>query len=114
MALYFFNNRSTQNSSPAPTPTPSPTISQDDLQIKEVLQKEVPNKSGVKKFEVVSLKTKDNDAVATTKPLDVETDNAFVILQKKDNNWEVIYGPGTDISLENPIYKALPQGLLGF
>ncbi len=62
----------------------------------------------------MELNIQDGFAKAVIKPLDVETDNAFVILQKKDNTWEIIYGPGTDISSDNPIYKTLPKGLLGF
>lgn len=117
IGVYFFNNpktASTKNTAPMAASTPIPTTSPDETQIKSILEEQVPNKSGVKKFEVVELNIKEGFAKATIKPLDVETDNAFVILQKKENNWEIIYGPGTDLSPENPIYKTLPEGLLGF
>ena len=83
----------------------------DALQIKNVLQQEVPNKSGVKSFEIVDIKIINSFAKATIKPLDVQTDNAWVILQKTENQWKVIWGPGTDINPEDPIYKILPKNL---
>ncbi len=120
--FYYFYNQSKTTPVSTPTPTPARNASQsdagepqaDESEIKTVLEKQVPNISGVKKFEVVELNIKDSFAKATIKPLDVETDNAFVLLQKKDNNWVIIYGPGTDLSPESPIYELLPQGLLGF
>lgn len=115
LGLYFFNQQKPSIPTPTPTPMAIPqAAANNDTEIKTVLEKEVPNKSGVQKFEVVELNVKGDFAKATIKPLDVETDNAFVILQKKDGTWQIIYGPGTDLSPENPIYKTLPEGLLGF
>lgn len=81
------------------------------LQIKNVLQKEIPRKSAVKSFAIVDLKIKDGFAKATIKPLDVQTDNAWVILQKKDTEWQIVWGPGTDINPDDQIYKIIPKDL---
>lgn len=103
---------------PPPTPaiTPTPTITQstqhDKEQINVVLEKEIPEKSAVKKFEVLDITLSGNYAKAIIKPLDVVTDNAFVYLQKKDNQWSLIWGPGTDIPPSDPLYPKLPKTLL--
>lgn len=110
--VYFSCSDNLKSYTPTATSIPSPTTSPDEAQIKDVLQEQVPSKSGVGKFEIVELNIKEGFAKATIKPLDVETDNAFVILQKKDNNWEIIYGPGTDLSPESPVYKRLPPRII--
>lgn len=67
----------------------------DRSQIESALKSFVPANSGVKSFEIVDLKIINNFAKVMIKPLDIETDNATVIL-KKDSHWKVIWGPGTD------------------
>ncbi len=111
-ALLFSYKKAPEPASPTPTMAPTQQVKNDDEQIKAVLKKEIPEKAAVKKFEVLEITYSGDYAKAIIKPLDVVTDNAFVYLQKTNNQWKLIWGPGTDIPQSDPLYPTVPKNLL--
>lgn len=110
LAIIFFPNK--KSPEPLTKPTAATQSQSDKKAITAVLEKEIPAKSGVKKFAVVSMQFDGNYAKVIIKPLDVVTDNAFVFLQKTNNQWKLIWGPGTDIPPSDPLYLSIPKPLL--
>lgn len=92
--------------------TTAPAAMTDQQQIQAVLEKQVPQRGGVQKFQVIELKFSGDYARATIKPIDVVTDNATVYLQKKNGVWTIIVGPGTGFNPQDPEMKGIPQQLL--
>ena len=81
----FFKRESVLKMTPSVTSSQTPN---DDTAIKQILTKEVPQRGGVKKFEVVQLKIRGAYAAATLKPLDIQTDNATVYLKKENDKYD--------------------------
>lgn len=83
-------------------------VPKDKAQIEAVLESYVPANSEVKSFIIGDLEIREGFAKAIIKPLEAQTDNAFVILKKESGSWKVIWGPGT--SGYSGI-EGLPEGL---
>lgn len=84
----------------------------DEAQIREVLDEYIPEHSAVKVFELEDLKIIGDFAKVTVVPRDVVTDKAIVILEKSEEGWAVIWGPGTAIGKNDPTLEKIPDELL--
>ncbi|HSX40486.1 MAG TPA: hypothetical protein VLF68_02635, partial [Candidatus Saccharimonadales bacterium] len=74
VAGLWFVRKEMRSTTTAPA-VPTVAANTDKEQIQTLLEKEVPKRGGVQKFEIIDLKFQGDYARATLKPIDVITDN---------------------------------------
>ncbi len=85
---------------------------EDFSQIKAFLEGYIPATSLVKVFDLKDLRISGHFARITVLPKDVVTDRAFVLLEKKNGQWGVIWGPGPALGAPGSTPANVPSDLL--